>query len=131
MPEANELTIHIMAAVAQQERKAISQRTTDALRRAKARGVRLGNPRLKAGNRASALVASHAAKAAARERAEELRDTVEDARQQGHETLLAIAKHLNDIGIATPRGGTWAAASVARLLAQLDSPTATTAARAA
>src|SRR3954471_2471435 len=42
MPEANELTIHIMAAVAQAERKAISTRTKEALAAAKARGVRLG-----------------------------------------------------------------------------------------
>ena len=37
MPEANELTIHIMAAVAQAERKAISLRTKEALAAAKAR----------------------------------------------------------------------------------------------
>src|SRR6059058_2627218 len=45
MPEANELTIHIMAAVAQAERKAISARTKEALAAAKARGVRLGGNR--------------------------------------------------------------------------------------
>src|SRR4051812_23673287 len=45
MPEANELTIHIMAAVAQAERKAISTRTKEALAAAKARGVRLGGNR--------------------------------------------------------------------------------------
>jgi DNA invertase Pin-like site-specific DNA recombinase len=38
MPEANELTIHIMAAMAQHERKAISKRTKEALAAAKARG---------------------------------------------------------------------------------------------
>lgn len=48
MPEANELTIHIMAAVAQAERKAISRRTSEALAAAKARGVRLGGARGKA-----------------------------------------------------------------------------------
>jgi len=44
MPEANELTVHIMAAVAQAERKAISKRTKEALAAAKARGRKLGNP---------------------------------------------------------------------------------------
>lgn len=44
MPEANDLTVGIMALVAQAEREAISRRTKKALAVAKARGVRLGNP---------------------------------------------------------------------------------------
>ncbi len=43
MPEANRLTLHILAAVAEHEREMISQRTKAAREQAKARGTRLGN----------------------------------------------------------------------------------------
>jgi DNA invertase Pin-like site-specific DNA recombinase len=47
-PQANKLTIHILAAMAQHEREVIAQRTKDEVQAAKARGVVLDNPKLDA-----------------------------------------------------------------------------------
>jgi DNA invertase Pin-like site-specific DNA recombinase len=122
MPDMNETVVGIMAVIAQAERQAISDRTRAALAAAKARGVMLGNPRLDRvapRSRADALHASQAAATAAKERAEELRDVVMDARAQGAVTLRQLADHMNGLAISTARGGKWAAASVQRLLVQL------------
>jgi Site-specific recombinases, DNA invertase Pin homologs len=119
LPDMNETVVGIMAVMAQAERKAISERTKAALAAAKRRGVKLGNPELQPGTKASARRASKAAQVIAKDRAEELRDVMEDARRQGCSSLREYAAHLNGLGIATPRGGEWAAASVARLMKQL------------
>src|SRR3954453_13507955 len=101
MPEANELTIHIMAAVAQAERKAISIRTTEALAAAKARGVRLGGNRgnpedLKKGPAKSAQVRGHQA----RKRALKVRRQIEAIAGGGNwGSLRQIAAALNERGI--------------------------------
>jgi DNA invertase Pin-like site-specific DNA recombinase len=119
MPDANECVVGLMAVMAQAERKAISDRTTAALAAAKRRGVKLGNPKLQAGTARTARIATMAASKAAKARAEELRELVTDARSKGCSTLLAVADHLNGLGIGTARGGKWVAASVARLVRQL------------
>lgn len=122
MPDMNETVVGILAVIAQHERQAISDRTRAALAAAKRRGVRLGNPhlaRVAPRTAADAYIASKANAKAAKARAEELRDVVTDARAHGHTTFRAMAAHLNGLGIQTPRGGSWAPASVSRLLAQL------------
>jgi DNA invertase Pin-like site-specific DNA recombinase len=116
MPEANELTIHIMAAVAQAERKAISTRTKEALAAAKARGVRLGGNRgnledLKKGPAKSAEVRGRHA----RERALKVRRQIGAIVQDGM-TLRQIAATLNARGITAPRGGQWHASQVRSVL---------------
>jgi len=123
MPEANELTVHIMAAVAQAERKAISKRTKEALAAAKARGRKLGNPngasalrRAKKGNVASIEVISAEASA----RAEAMRPVIDDLRSAGITTLGRLASALNEGGFVTARGGKWHATSVRNLLGRLD-----------
>lgn len=122
MPEANELTVHIMAAVAQAERKAIGQRTREALIAAKARGTKLGNPngaaalrRAGKGNRDAVA----ALKADADEYAKKLEETVDAIRSTGAVTLGAIADALNKRHIQTRRGGKWHPTSVKNLIARL------------
>lgn len=44
MPDANRLTVHIMAALAEHEARLISTRTKDALAQARKRGKKLGSP---------------------------------------------------------------------------------------
>ncbi len=123
MPEANDLTVGIMALVAQQEREAISRRTKEALAAAKARGVTLGNPNgaaalLAAGKGGAALRATVMANADAH--ASDLADVVTDIRAQGHQTLRAIAAELNRRGILTRRGGRWHVSSVRNLICRVD-----------
>jgi len=123
MPEANDLTVGIMALVAQQEREAISRRTKEALAAAKARGVKLGNPNgaaalKRAGKGGDALRATVVANADAH--AADLADVLRDIRAQGHVTLRAIAAELNQRGVLTRRGGKWHVSSVRNLVRRID-----------
>jgi DNA invertase Pin-like site-specific DNA recombinase len=119
MPDANELTIHLFAAIAQHERKLISQRTKAALAAAKARGTKLGNVN---GARALRLAgkgnvaAVGAIKAGADRHAQDVLPIIEDIRAGGVKTLKGIAAELNTRGILTARRGQWYAATVKRLL---------------
>jgi DNA invertase Pin-like site-specific DNA recombinase len=119
-PQANRLTIHILAAVAEHEASMISARTKAALKAAKARGVKLGGNRgniageASKGQRASAV--KRAAKAATRTK--DLQPAIRDARANGATSLRQIAAELNARKIPTPRGtGEWSAVQVQRVLA--------------
>lgn len=120
MPEANELTIHIMVAVAQAERKAISTRTREALAAARARGVRLGGNRgnledLRKGPARSAEVR----RIQASDRATKVLRQIEAIRSsEGSMSLRQIAQALNGRGITAPRGGRWHAAQIKAVLAR-------------
>jgi DNA invertase Pin-like site-specific DNA recombinase len=119
MPEANDLTVGVMALVAEAEREAISRRTKEALAVAKARGVKLGNPNgaaalRRAGRGGAALRATVTANA---DRfAQDLAPVLADIRTAGHQSLRAIAAELTARGIRTRRGGRWGVGNVKALL---------------
>jgi DNA invertase Pin-like site-specific DNA recombinase len=119
-PQANRLTIHILAAVAEHEAKAISERTRAALAAAKARGRVLGGFRghvIDDGARRASLATRRAVSAA---RAADIAPVVAELRTSGVTSLLGIASALHERGIPAPRGGaSWSAAQVSRLLARL------------
>jgi DNA invertase Pin-like site-specific DNA recombinase len=131
MPEANELTIHLFAAIAQHERQAISKRTTEALAAAKARGTwvsrsnrtvsRLGNPNgaaalRRAGKGNAASIAAHQANAD--EHAANIRPIIENIRTAGIVSFRGIASELNRRGILTAHGGSWYPTTVKNLLSR-------------
>jgi DNA invertase Pin-like site-specific DNA recombinase len=124
-PNANRLTVHILAAVAEDEARAISQRTKDALAAAKARGTtKTGKPWAEA-KRNDNLAKVDRAKASAagvdaikRNKAAayaDLAPMIADLAAQGL-SLRAIAARLNEQGEVTRRGRRWAAVQVMRVL---------------
>jgi len=113
MPDVNDMTIHIMAAVAQAEAKAISDRTKAALAAAKERGVKLGNPaNLTAEAQRRGAKANHER---ARARHRKVSGYIRTLREQGL-SLRAIASRLNDEGHRTTCGKQWRAAQVRNVL---------------
>jgi DNA invertase Pin-like site-specific DNA recombinase len=123
MPEANDLTVGIMALVAQAEREAISRRTKEALAVAKAREVKLGNPNgaaslRRAAKGGAALRVAVSANAAAF--SSDLAAVVADIRLAGHVSLRAVAAELTARGIRTRRGGEWGVGNVRNLIGRIS-----------
>ncbi len=113
-PHANKLMVHMLAAFAEHERDQISARTKAALQAAKARGVKLGGPKL-AEAQAKGQVSQ---KADADKRAVNIMPVIREIQAAGVTSLNAIAQTLNARGVQTPRGGQWFASSVKNLLAR-------------
>jgi DNA invertase Pin-like site-specific DNA recombinase len=123
MPSANRLTLHIMAAVAEDEAKRISERTKAALAAYKARGGLLGSARpnghrLTGGaNAKGAKRAGEVSKANADDAYEEVGPLVVSMRESGL-SLRAIARWLDEAGYRTRQGREWNQVQVMRLLAR-------------
>ncbi|MCP2015308.1 DNA invertase Pin-like site-specific DNA recombinase [Deinococcus sp. HSC-46F16] len=116
MPEANNLTIQLLAVMAEHEARAISTRTKEALKAAKARGVRLGSPK--------PMVEEVRVKGR-----EEVSKRFKDAyrRNYGYIQLMResglslreIAARLNAEGHSTRSGTQWGPVQVSRVLTKL------------
>jgi DNA invertase Pin-like site-specific DNA recombinase len=106
--DADPFMLHLYAALAEKERRLISQRTKDALAAKKAQGVKLG------GLNAKGIANRDEAKA----RAEALRPILAELNGL---SARAIAAELNKRNAPTPNGGPWHSMSVIRVQRRLAS----------
>jgi DNA invertase Pin-like site-specific DNA recombinase len=109
IPEANTLTIGLMASFAQHERELISRRTKEAMAVLKAKGVKLGSPENltdEARRKGREIFQRES-----RKRNTETKFLVESLHKNGM-NLSAIAVKLNELGMRTPRGRTYLATTV-------------------
>jgi DNA invertase Pin-like site-specific DNA recombinase len=106
--DADPFMLHLYAALAEKERRLISQRTKDALAAKKAQGVKLG------GLNAGLIRVSDEAKA----RAEALRPVFDELKGM---SARAIAAELNRRNVPTPAGKAWSAVTVIRVQKRLGS----------
>lgn len=122
---ASTLELQIRAVIAEEERRKIGERTRDALAAAKRRGTKLGSARPGhwAGREDRRELGQQRATAAAAAARRELRGETYAAALPMAQRLAAegaslrtIAAALNAEGITTPRGASWQAAQVQRLL---------------
>jgi DNA invertase Pin-like site-specific DNA recombinase len=131
LPNANRLTVTILAAVAEHEREMISQRTKAALQVARERVAhtgqrqhpavkRLGNPNgaqvLKGRGNAEAVAAM---KAKADVTAQRLLGIFRSLQAQGITTVRSMARALNERGVLSPNGQSWHPTTVVRVRRRL------------
>jgi DNA invertase Pin-like site-specific DNA recombinase len=116
--------LHIYAAVAEKERRLISERTKAALAARKARGLPLGKDQrvaLAAYRQAHGNAPAVAAiKAGAKAKALDVLPLIQDARAAGAGSLAQVADVLNARGIKAGGGGLWYPSSVARVLKRAE-----------
>lgn len=110
MPHATDFQLHIFAALAQEERRLISERTRNALAEAKKRGVELGK-------NGKALATKH--RQEADERAEALRPIIMPMVEAGL-SYSEMARRLNEQGIQTVNGRRFYAQQVKALVCRLS-----------
>jgi DNA invertase Pin-like site-specific DNA recombinase len=113
--DADPFMLHLYAALAEKERRLISERTKAALAVRKASGSKLGNP---INIREAGDLGRAALIAAADAHARSVLPLLRTVRNEGSITLAAITTALNDRRIPTPRGTRWHVSTVANLIAR-------------
>ncbi len=112
LPRASRFELHLWAALAEQEREFVSQRTKAALAAAKERGVKLGGPRPNLDKH------NHLRAERAQQAAQSVKSLVVPLRKAGA-TLQQVADSLNGAGVRTARGNCWRPEQVRRVLERL------------
>ena len=115
-PQANRLTIHILAAVAEHEARAISERTKAALAAARSRGTALGGYRGGSVSDAARARSIQTRRKAADEFGADIMELISAIRRDGTTGLRPIARELQQRSIPTRRGGQWTASKVKAVL---------------
>ncbi len=111
--DADPFMLHLYAALAEKERRLISERTRTALAQRKAQGARLGNPR----NAKEAAALGRVVQTEEAERfAANVLPIVRSIQEAGITGMVSIATALNDRGVRTARGGRWHVSTVRNLL---------------
>ncbi len=113
-PQENPFILHILAAVAEHERKQINTRTKDALQAAKRRGVKLGKH--------GTEILSKENKSNADLFARQMQPTIDKIKSEGFTTVRAITAALNKNKVPTFRneGQQWHIPTVQRLLKRTE-----------
>jgi len=119
-PNANRMMLQMYSVFAEEEGRAISERTKAALAAAKARGVKLGwsNPKRTSEQRVASQNGVQTVKAGADQFAANVLPVIEQVKATGTTSLRGIAGQLNQRGLKTARGGAWYAGTVQNILAR-------------
>jgi DNA invertase Pin-like site-specific DNA recombinase len=116
LPEIDNLTIHILAAMAEHEARMISVRTKQAMTEAKRRGVVMGNPQLSLLRNRDVSNANQQRVQIQQEWARKIGKVIQHLEAtEGLTTCKAIAETLNVRGLTTLRGAAFTVPIVSRL----------------
>src|SRR4051812_2612572 len=115
--DADPFMLHLYAALAEKERRLISERTRAALAAKKQQGASLGN---RTNIAAAGVIGRQALQVEADRFAKNLLPIIRTIQAAGPIGMVSIAKQLNERRIRTARGGQWHVSSVANVLARAN-----------